>query len=795
MKDRGGSAVPESGGWWVPLLLVAVALTISFPSVVFGGESFFGRDLAPFFYPMKEYLATAVRAGRFPLWNQLVAGGEPFFATLQPGVLYPGSVPIYLLPFPHSVDWLILLHFLFAGWGWILLLRHQGRSPAAAAFGALAFVLGGFCMSIGNFVNNLQTLAWAPWVWLAWSLYLRDADARRLLWFALACVAAFLGGEPQLLALTLALVFAAGWFSSGRTAIGRGPQAAAFAGAGILALLVVGVQLVPFLEFIARSVRMMPLDLGFAAGRSQQPAGLLHLFVPPALGAGEFGFTTRYLASADVPWLLSLYPGAVVGAFVLLGLRSAGRRERWFWCVLAVIGLVFALGAHTPVYRAAFSLVPPLRAFRYPEKFVLLPALGIPVLAAAGLDRWRARIAEARRMGHALVAGGFVYAALAALLYLRPVVLSGALCPGGEHELLLCADAAGSARLYAGISLRLAAMLAVAGGVLLLARRGRLRPAVAVWTIVVLGAIDLAAAHRAVNPSVESDVYTRRPWTAEVLERTMQRRDEYRFRGTPVSAGMGERVRVRGAREMSNMYLDLQALGPNAGALFGFLQQDGLQGVELQSVAMTHDAAIHDWAGDPIRYLRRMNVRYYADATASAEFTRRLDEIARHEELPIRLFEVPDPLPRAFVAEGWETAAGPGAALQRALDGDLPDRRVVLEDRPDHAEPTPTASPGRIVAATWTPERVRLITRSSAPAMLVLLDRWYPGWSVRVDDRPAVLFRANGAFRAVEIPAGQADVEFSYEPRSVALGSGLTAIGALACLLLAWRTRRREEEA
>ena len=46
---------------------------------------------------------------------------------------------------------------------------------------------------------------------------------------------------------------------------------------------------------------------------------------------------------------------------------------------------------------------------------------------------------------------------------------------------------------------------------------------------------------------------------------------------------MGTTVQVRGAKELSNMYLDLQTMGPNAGQLFGYLQQDGLQGVELQS--------------------------------------------------------------------------------------------------------------------------------------------------------------------------------------------------------------------
>ncbi|MGD8496286.1 MAG: hypothetical protein PVF05_08845 [Gemmatimonadales bacterium] len=776
----------------MPHLVLAAALVVAFLPVIAGGQSFFGRDLAPFFYPMKRYLADAVRGGRFPLWNPLVAGGEPFFASLQPGVLYPGSLLLYLLPFPHSVDWLIILHFAFAGVGWILLLRRLGRSPSAAAFGALAFVLGGFFMSLGNFVNNLQTMAWAPWLWLAWNRYRIDPGPRRLVVFAVACVAAFLGGEPQLLALTLALVFAAGLLDPVTGRVARGRQVTDFAAAGLLALLVAGVQLVPFVEFIGHSVRTMPLDLDFSAGRSQEAASLLHLLVPPALGAGEFGFTTRTFAAREVPWLLSLYPGIVVAGFVAVGFRTATRPERWFWGVLALLGVVFALGVHTPVYRAAFAALPPLRAFRYPEKFFLLPAMGIPFFAAAGFDRWKAHFDAPGRLAPGFLAVGAGYAVLAAWLFVRPGAL-GALCPGSGKELLLCGDAAAAGSIYAATSLRLALLAGAAAAVVVLARRDRLSGAAAAWVLVALAAFDLVAAHRAVNPSVESDIYTTTPWTAAVLGDEMDRGEEYRFRGSPVSAGMGERVRVTGAMEMSNMYLDLQALGPNAGELFGIQQQDGLQGVELRSVAMTHDAAIHDWAGDPVRYLRRMNVRWYADATASPGFSRRLREIARHPELPIRLFEVPEPLPRAFIATGWETAAGPGPALRRALAADLPDRRAVLERRPKAAAPGTARPPGRVVAATWTPERVRLIARSSAPGLLVLLDRWYPGWSVRVDGRPAELLRANGAFRAVEIPAGQADVEFVFRPRGVAIGSGLTAIGIAVCLVLLWWSRGRRE--
>lgn len=771
-------------GWGVALLALTAAIFLLFLPVVTGVESFFGRDVTPYFYPMKHFLAETIRSGRLPLWNPLVAGGEPFFATLQPGVFYPGSLLVYALPFPSSVDWLLVVHFWFAGAGWILLLRTEGRTVPAATFGALALVLGGFFVSLGNFINNLQTMSWAPWLFLAWGAYLRYGTTPRLLIFVATCAAAFLGGEPQLLALVLAVVFARGILRPSGSLSRTAHELAAFAAAGVLTLFLTGFQLVPFVEFIGESVRTFQLDLSFSASRSQEPIGLLHLIVPSALHAGEHGFTTGYLASTEIPWLLSLYPGVVVTGFVGFGLMAARRSERVFWAILAAFGLLLALGSHTIVYRGAFELIPPLRAFRYPEKFAVLFALAVPFLAAAGFERWQNGV-DSVRLAWWFAFGAVTYGALSVIVAAGSSELANH-CSGST--ILLCDDPIGAARMYALTAGRLAAILAIAAVVVFMRDRSRLRPVVALWLLLGIAALDLLVAHRSVNPSVDSEVYTDRPWALEALQDDYARRTEYRFRATPVGASMGQSVRVRGAAELSNLYLSLQSLGPNAGQTFGVLQQDGLQGVELKTVAMTNDAATRAWARDPVRFLRSMNVRYYGDATPGADSMAGLRELSRHSELPIRLYEVPDPLPRAFVADGWETAEGPGAALHRALQADVPIRRVVLEDTPAQAS---AARSGRIVAATWEAERVRLIARTDEPAIVVLLDRWYPGWTARVNGQPVDVLRANGAFRAVEVPAGYSDIEFIYRPTSLVIGIGLTAIGLIACFGLWWWPRRR----
>ena len=72
-----------------------------------------------------------------------------------------------------------------------------------------------------------------------------------------------------------------------------------------------------------------------------------------------------------------------------------------------------------------------------------------------------------------------------------------------------------------------------------------------------------------------------------------------------------------------------------------------------------------------------------------------LREIARHPDLPLRVFEVSNPMPRAYVVGTWEEKPGANDALRRALEPDFAmSSSVVLEERPDHS-PSPDAA-GRI---------------------------------------------------------------------------------------------------
>ncbi len=81
-------------------------------------------------------------------------------------------------------------------------------------------------------------------------------------------------------------------------------------------------------------------------------------------------------------------------------------------------------------------------------------------------------------------------------------------------------------------------------------------------------------------------------------------------------------------------------------------------------------------------------------------------------------------------------------------------------------------------------QRVDIDAVSNRPAVLVLNDSDYPGWTVEMDGRPARWFSANYLFRGVLLPRGKHSVTFRYRPRSFLLGSYLALTGLAG--LIAW---------
>jgi hypothetical protein len=166
---------------------------------------------------------------------------------------------------------------------------------------------------------------------------------------------------------------------------------------------------------------------------------------------------------------------------------------------------------------------------------------------------------------------------------------------------------------------------------------------------------------------------------------------------------------------------------------------------------------------------------------------------------PYVVFENQDALPRAFVVHCASPLAEGANVVEQLKQTDFR-REVLLEAfAGEHSSGAQLHNDfGEASITRYNPNYVRVQTNALGPGYLVLTDLWFPGWCCAVDGQWAQVHRANYAFRAVCINAGNHEVVFRFSPQSYRLGKCVTVASAVTiaylctvCTALSFLRRRR----
>lgn len=89
-----------------------------------------------------------------------------------------------------------------------------------------------------------------------------------------------------------------------------------------------------------------------------------------------------------------------------------------------------------------------------------------------------------------------------------------------------------------------------------------------------------------------------------------------------------------------------------------------------------------------------------------------------------------------------------------------------------------------IESLSISPMSVEIEVNTSAAAMLVVSDVYYPGWRASIDGREAESLCVNYVLRGVKIPAGNHKVKFEFVPSKLYLGALVSTLSSSIILLL-----------
>ncbi len=163
-------------------------------------------------------------------------------------------------------------------------------------------------------------------------------------------------------------------------------------------------------------------------------------------------------------------------------------------------------------------------------------------------------------------------------------------------------------------------------------------------------------------------------------------------------------------------------------------------------------------------------------STATADMVQLLTATAS-ETGPFAVLEYTGALPRAKFYTDWQTGLSDAQTLQqlRAPEWD-PARQVLLSEKIAGTTPSPTSATSEASITQYAPKHITVKTRSTAPGILLLNDRWHPDWKVTVDGQSAPLLRANFLMRGVSVAAGEHTVEYRFDPPHQTLWVSLAAV-------------------
>ncbi len=699
-------------GW---ILLAAVLLFAAIAAPHFRGLIYAADDLWAFHLPVRAFYAQCLEQGVAFDWMPQLYSGFYLTGEGQAGVYHPVHWLLYsTLPLRPAFNCELLLPYPLLFTGTFFWLRRRIGRPDAALFGALCFTFGSF--SLLHFVhpNAMAIVAHLPCcLWCVELGIVAASPQKRILaagGLALLIASQLLLGYPQYV-----------WFCL-LTIACYSMWIAEFAQQRFAWRRLLHVALFVLLGFAAGAIQLLPTydalaqstrqtaDAAFANTGALHPSNLAQLVAPYALKTRVFGDNTHELGC---------YLGAVPLVLLIwlaVHWRGLPRRYRQLSVVAGVfagLALLLCLGKSGGLYALQMKL-PVVGRFRLPARYLVLFNLATSALAAiafAGLTGRQRRNENAPQAKPRGLVG----------IVVASIVVSLAIF------VIWRTDRAASYPLV------LAGPLLI-GMAVWLVWRTQARKQLAIAALVLFTAIDLGiyGLSYAIWPGTATadDVASALDRAAPGTTTGRIVVDDHGDNASPLRSG-------------------------NQAVLAGARLADGYAGLEPGNILPL----------DNIHALRLAGVTHVANVGTNAE-------IAGLAEMDTPWLSVPNPLPRArLVAESVDASSAvlsPADYANLLATHDPAEVALLNESVELHG------TPGSATCEIDLPGQIQVSVQATGRQLLIVNERFHPGWRVTIDDRPAEVITVYGQYLGCIVDDNSQRVAFTFQPDSVRYGKWIT---------------------
>lgn len=304
-------------------------------------------------------------------WYPYIFSGMPTTLLYRSALNYFPNIILQAFPtiFQH------LIHYILAGFGMFLLLRHLGI--LSGLVGAISFI---FCANmitqeVVGHAGLWMTAAYIPIIF--WSMrQLLDGKQN------IAVTALFIGLQLQRQHLQIAYytwilmgLYVTWWFWQERDI----KRLSMFGASCVLGLMLGAIHFLPIHEYAKYSVRDY-MSVEYASRWSLHPLEMITFVWPFAYGWGGTSYT-GHLPFTYSPHYLGIIVIALAGIGVYVRRRDT---YCWFICFVISLFMIISFGKYTPVHGFLFEWLPMFSKFRVPIMILILVQFLVSVLAAFG---------------------------------------------------------------------------------------------------------------------------------------------------------------------------------------------------------------------------------------------------------------------------------------------------------------------------------------------------------------------------------------------------------------------------
>lgn len=801
----------------VCLFVLAIVSFAFFAPMHFQGKSLFAFDTVSFKAMSNEMVKYKEETGERALWSPNPFGGMPGYMISTPlDIVQLDDIPRML----RQVIW-PSSHFLFLLFGTYLLAFFLTEDRWASVLASIGYGLTTYIpiLFVAGHNSKFITMAFAPWLILAFAYALRRPGLLSSLLFAIALSVNLRAGHIQI-TYYVAFIMGIWWlvevFYAARG--GEGRQIAMATGwlalGSILGIIMVAQPFLSNYEYKAHTIRGASaggdtggLSWEYAMNWSQGVGELFTLIISNAYGGSS---STGYWGTKP-PTGGPHYVGGIIFLLAVFASVVVKKKEVRALAIATVVMTLFSLGLHFELLnRFMYNYFPLFSSFRVPETWLAMVALTLALLAAYGLKE---AVASLRKEGAQLepvfkaVTAGVVFIVI--LLTMKTTFFDFER-PNDRQQLMqqiarqqqgidlndpqvvsfvdrtLSQLKEDRVDQFTGDAIRTLIMLLAAGAVFFLLKRGIISGLIASILIVGLVTYDLATVGRRyfneeklVTEKRAEDLVPEYAFDTYLINKKNELGGNGHFRVLSLEGGLVEVARPA----------------------FHYETLSGYHGAKLRLYQDYLESILYDGSGFfNSNALDLLNVRYIA----SPQVLPGTNMAFRDEQTGMMVLERTNVLPRAYFVGDAENVTSSEEAWERikSPNFDLGNTALIMDEAEVSTSPIDSASTAFATLIDHTPHEISWDVDTDDNRLLVVSEIYYPeGWNAYIDGEQTPIHRVNYLLRGVEVPAGQHEVIMRFEPATyklsywLTLGSTLLVYGGVLGLLGMSYTRRKDEEA